>query len=223
MGSQDLFHKRKAKVAADLDRRKAKRAAYEKVLIICEGEKTEPNYFNELVDFYKLNTANVEIDGSCGSSPNKVFERAKELYDIEEKRGDSYDKVYCVFDRDTHTSYDDTVASIRKEQLKIKDTFFHITSVPCFEFWLILHFNFSTKPYIAAGNLSSGDQVVRDLKRFIPEYTKGIEGIFSLLHNQIELAKVNADRVNDQANANHTDNPSTFVNELVHYLQNLKS
>ena len=45
MGSEDLFHKRKAKSAEQLERRKAKRSPYEKVLIVCEGEKTEPNYF----------------------------------------------------------------------------------------------------------------------------------------------------------------------------------
>ena len=45
MGSEDLFHKRKAKAADSLKRRKAKRSSYDKVLIVCEGEKTEPNYF----------------------------------------------------------------------------------------------------------------------------------------------------------------------------------
>ena len=59
MGTVNLFHKRKAKAADGLERRKAKRESYDKVLIVCEGEKTEPNYFNELINFYKLNTANV--------------------------------------------------------------------------------------------------------------------------------------------------------------------
>ena len=44
MGSDNLYHKRKAKKAKDLARRKSKRAPYDKVLIVCEGEKTEPNY-----------------------------------------------------------------------------------------------------------------------------------------------------------------------------------
>ena len=45
MGSDDLFHKRKAKQTRDLKRKKDKRAPYDKVLIVCEGGKTEPNYF----------------------------------------------------------------------------------------------------------------------------------------------------------------------------------
>jgi len=56
MGSENLFHKRKAKAADRLERRKAKRASYDKVIIVCEGEKTEPNYFNELIDFYEINS-----------------------------------------------------------------------------------------------------------------------------------------------------------------------
>jgi len=46
MGTDNLFHKRKAKKAVDLARRKALRAPYAKVLVVCEGEKTEPYYFN---------------------------------------------------------------------------------------------------------------------------------------------------------------------------------
>lgn len=39
MGTDNLFHKRKAKSAKGLQRRAAKRDAYAKVLIVCEGEK----------------------------------------------------------------------------------------------------------------------------------------------------------------------------------------
>ena len=69
MGSDDLFHKRKARRKQDLARKKARRSAYDCVLIVCEGEKTEPFYLRKLVDSLKLNTANVEVDGDSGSSP----------------------------------------------------------------------------------------------------------------------------------------------------------
>ncbi len=136
MGSEDLFHKRKAKASAELGRRKAKRESYEKVLIVCEGEKTEPNYFRELVAYYELNTANVEIDGKCGSSPKNVYKRALELYTTEENRGDPFDRVYCVFDKDTHSTYQETLTAISSQSPK--RGFFHVTSVPCFEYWLFL-------------------------------------------------------------------------------------
>ncbi|MGR3042477.1 RloB family protein [Vibrio vulnificus] len=221
MGSDDVHHKRKAKAERELSRRKSKRSSYEKVLIVCEGEKTEPNYFNELVNHYKLNSANVAVDGNCGSSPKSVFERAKELAQIEERRGDAYDRVYCVFDKDSHSSYAQTLVNI--DNYKSNSKFIAVTSVPCFEYWLLLHFQFSTKPYHSSGKSSIANQVIKDLKLFMAHYSKGDNAIFMQLLGQLEFAKQNAIRANRTANSNHTDNPTTLVHELVSYLQNLKS
>lgn len=48
MGTDDLFHKRKQRRATSLQRKKALKAPYDRVLIVCEGAKTEPNYFREI-------------------------------------------------------------------------------------------------------------------------------------------------------------------------------
>jgi hypothetical protein len=220
MGSEDLFHKRKAKKANNLERRKANRAPYDKVLIVCEGEKTEPNYFNELIECYKLNTANVEIDGSCGSSPISVFSRARELWEIEVNKGDPFDRVYCVFDRDTHETYDEAIENI--SNVKYKNIFFAAASIPSFEYWLLLHFKFTTKPYSKTGKYSIADVVLNELIDVMPTYTKGSKNIFSDLLPQLEFAKENAARSLKQACENHTDNPSTYIHKLIDYLQNLK-
>jgi hypothetical protein len=221
MGSDNLFHTRKAKSADRLERRKAKRSSYEKVLIVCEGEKTEPNYFNECIQFYKLNTANVEVDGTCGSSPKSVYERAVKLWKAEVKRENPYDRVYCVFDRDTHETYNETVEGISERNPR--DNFYAAVSVPCFEYWLLLHFKYTTRPYTATGKLSVGGEVLKELKEVMPEYEKGNNNTFLSLSSQIELAKKNAARSLNHANDNHTDNPSTAIHDLIDYLQNLKS
>lgn len=101
MGTDDLFRKRKAKNLADLKRRAVRRESYAKILIVCEGEKTEPNYFIGARDHYKLNTANVEVTGECGSDPMSIVNFAKQRYRQEKDLGDSFDKVFCVFDKDT--------------------------------------------------------------------------------------------------------------------------
>ena len=75
---------RKEVRARALVRRGPKREPYDKVLIVCEGKKTEPNYLEML-------SANVEVVG---------FPVA-----IRKKRGDPFDKVFCVFDKDQHTDY----------------------------------------------------------------------------------------------------------------------
>jgi hypothetical protein len=156
-------------------------------LIVCEGEKTEPNYFNGCIQFYKLNTANVEVDGTCGSSPKSFYERAIELWKAEDKRGDSYDRVYCVFDRDTHVTYDETVKRI-SEHIP-EDVFYAAVSVPCFEYWLLLHFKYTTRPYAATGGLSVGGEVLKELKGVMPEYEKGNNNTFLSLSPQIEFIK----------------------------------
>ena len=45
MGSEDLFHKRKARESADLQRVSPERGKNKRYLIVCEGTKTEPQYF----------------------------------------------------------------------------------------------------------------------------------------------------------------------------------
>ena len=96
--------RRKPRQRGQLRRKGPKREPYDRVLILCEGSKTEPSYFRSLVDWYRLSTANVVITGS-GSDPSSLVNKAKSLRDKEKRRGDQYDAVYCVFDRDQHTHF----------------------------------------------------------------------------------------------------------------------
>lgn len=225
MGSDDFHHKRKAK-SAGLARRKSIRKPYDKVLIVCEGSKTEPLYFQELVDYYEIHSANVKISGECGSDPLSVVNHGFELY-RQEKQSESgrFDRVYCVFDRDTHPTYKKALE--RLEELKPSNVFFAANTVPSFEYWLLLHFTYTTAPYAAVGGKSSGAAVLAALKSYWPDYAKAGAGAFSyLLHlknDELEYAKANARRALREAEKNHTDNPSTHVHELVAYLQAIKS
>lgn len=220
MGSDDIFHKRKAKTAKQLARRKASRASYERVLIVCEGSKTEPNYFCALVSDLELNSANVEIDGGCDPSPKSIVEYAKRLYIAEKKTGNGFDKVFCVFDKDSHETYDDALICI--QSMKPKDVFVSINSIPCFEYWLLLHFNFTTKPFEASGNGSSCANLIDELKKYLPDYEKGDDNIYRELSGQMDRAIAYSKRALTQAEGNGTDNPTTYVYELVEYLQHLK-
>ena len=97
MGSDNVFHRRKAKNTKSLQRKAAHREAYEKLLIVCEGEKTEPNYFEGAREYYSLNMVNVEVRGDCGSDPMNIVRFARQRYREEKDAGDPFDKVYCVF------------------------------------------------------------------------------------------------------------------------------
>jgi len=179
MGTDDLFHKRKAKNVGQLARRKPQRNSYAKILIVCEGEKTEPNYFQGAKDHYALNSANVEICGDCGSDPVSIIKYGKQRYREERDAGDAFDKVFCVFDRDSHPNYNQAVDMIRRATPK--DTYVAINSVPCFEYWLLLHFNYTTHPYIGQDHNSVCNQVLAELRHFMPDYAKGRVDVFNEL------------------------------------------
>jgi len=226
VGSEDIFHMRKAKAATELGRRKPVRASYDKVLIVCEGEKTEPLYFNELVDYYEIHSANVRVSGDCGSDPLSVVNHGIKLYEDERRvESGTFDRVYCVFDRDTHPNYQQALDKLAS--VKPKAVFFAANSVPCFEYWLLLHFIYTTAPYSAVGGVSSGAAVLKELKKYWPEYTKAAVGIFlaslKISNDGLGYAKENAKRALIEAKKNHTDNPSTTVYLLVDYLQQIKN
>ena len=215
MGSDDLFHKRKRR-ASELQRRKPNRQRYKKVLIVCEGEKTEPNYFNALKDRYQLNS--VTISGESGSSPASVLKYAKQRYRESKEAGDAFDKVFCVFDQDQHETYASTLQAIRKA--KPKGVFQAIPSVPCFEYWLLLHFTYTTKPYDSETPCT---QVLHDLKSYMGNYAKRVpQSVFRNLLGSLDTAKANAALSLKAADNTDTNNPSTKVHELVDELQEIK-
>ncbi len=220
MGSDDFHHKRKARAVRSFKRKLAKRAPYDMVLIVCEGEKAEPNYFRALIDDLQLNTANIKIaKNTAGSSPRNVVDTGKKEY----KNEKDYDAVYCVFDKDQHPSYAEALDIIRREKARGKRgcPMHAITSVPCFEFWLLLHFIYTTKGF-DTGHGSICANVISDLKTHIHGYGKGDTAIYQYTREHISTAILNAKKIERHCRIGGTDTPSTDIYKLVEYLQQLK-
>lgn len=97
-----------------------------------------------------------------------------------------------------------------------------ITSVPCFEFWLLLHFRFSTKNF-DAGPGSICDRVITELKSYLSGYAKGSKGVYGRLKDTLPTAIKNAQKIANYCKSADTDHPSTQIHELVEYLQNLQN
>lgn len=116
-----------------LERKLGRRASYERILIVAEGSKTEPNYFSEIRAAYRLHTANVEVRASeLGTAPIQVVQYAR----IQPR---AFEQVYAVFDRDDHDSYFDALRLAELLDGKLKNDakqfirFKAIASVPSFE------------------------------------------------------------------------------------------
>ncbi|SFV87490.1 hypothetical protein MNB_SUP05-SYMBIONT-5-604 [hydrothermal vent metagenome] len=179
------------------------RQPYDRVLVVCEGSKTEINYFNSLVDSLKLSTVNIQILDIKQTTPDSLFRKAKELSQYAKKEGNFYNKVYCVFDKDGHTKYSET-----KDNIGQTKGFYAAYSEPCFEYWLLLHYEDTTKPFICFDELRKD----KKFRKHFPGYQKNQDIFTERLQDKIETACQNA-----------KNNPHTNINELVEYLQNIKN
>lgn len=107
-------------------RRENTRALRKVFLIVCEGEKTEPAYF----DSFRLPKNVVDIRG-CGANTGTIVKEATRLAQLVD-----YDQVWCVFDRDSFTKQSVNAAIAQAENLGFKLAF----SNEAFELWYLLHF-----------------------------------------------------------------------------------
>ena len=207
-------HRRGRKPRRQLRRDRPTREAYDRVLIVTEGQKTEPIYFSDFLNHYRLSNANIEVVGE-GADPKMVVRRALQLRRREKRRGDGYDRVYCVFDRNGHANFHAAGRDAERNGLRLA------RSWPCFEYWLLLHFGYVRKPFVSSGGRSACENCTQDLREHLAGYHKAIYGVFDDLSGRMESAKVRAARAIVDARKTGEDNPSTEVHKLVKYLQRL--
>jgi len=218
MGTDNLHHIAKIRKARELERKRASKDPYDRILIACEGTKTEPNYFAALRDKLRLNKRNVVIaDKKKGLDPKSLVDYAIEEFEAD---GD-FNCVYCVFDKDKHATYDTALDKLRSKHLKGGATLYAITSVPCFEVWLLLHFVYTTRSYEAPLGNSNAELVITDVKTHLPNYEKGSRNIFDSVSDKTGTAIEYAKQLEKFQETSGTDNPSTKVHLLVEYLQQL--
>jgi RloB-like protein len=120
-------------------RRPAFRAPRKKLLIVCEGANTEPQYFIQFAEVHRNAIVDVDLAPERGV-PLSVVREAKRLKNqaisAAKREGDPYlryDSVWCVFDVDEHPNVPEALAMARQNGLNVA------VSNPCFELWLILH------------------------------------------------------------------------------------
>lgn len=194
---------------------RARRERFDRVLIVCEGEKSESTYLAEMKQALRLSA--VEIIGR-GAGPSAVMKRAQEAF----SRDSDYDLVVCVFDRDTHHDYAPVLAEIRQqiEQGRIgkrkagNTRLMAVPSDPCFEYWLLLHFIPTTAAF------TGPEDVFARLRRCegMEGYMKNGTGLFNRLRPRMDTAIANARKVREEAERSGSDGPMTRFDELVEYL-----
>lgn len=207
--------------------RQANRASYARVLIVTEGSKTEPLYLEEIRAAYQLHSANVEVQQSqLGTEPHQVVEYARHIFlngDLHKGiRPKSFDQVYVVFDRDEHHSYANALNLAHSLDGKLRNdenqkiSFKSIASVPCFEIWLLLHFEEVLSPM-------HRNEVIKKLKQHMPTYSKGKGGMYAVTQNRLGIATQRAKALAENFTAYTDPEPFTAFHELVGFLVKLRS
>jgi hypothetical protein len=170
-------------------------------LIVCEGEKTEPNYFKS----FRVPKKVVDVHG-LGENPRKLVKSAKELKDQD---GD-YDQIWLVFDRDSWTPQDfnSAISSAKSAGFKVA------YSNEAFELWYILHFEYLNTP---TSRQDYGAKLTKLLGR---KYEKNSENMYDLLFERQTIAIKNAVKLLQEYGHHNPeqDNPATTVHLLVQEL-----
>lgn len=177
------------------------------ILVVCEGEISEPEYLKGFSKHQRNPRVQILIKENRGS-PRAIVEFAKTQKKEAEKRAKSehddnllFDEIWCVFDVDEHSSLSDAKQMARDNELNLA------VSNPCFELWLLLHFR---EP---PGNRDC-NKMEQLLKKHLKNYNKNVD--YSAYESDYEVAVQRANRLEQSAldDGDEGRNPSTGFHRL---------
>lgn len=197
-------------------------------LIVCEGEATEPNYFEGLKqDLPKgvLTAYQIDIEGTGRNTQSLIDEAIRLKASYEKDTTLPVDRLWAVFDRDSFAAEDfnNTINRCARNNPVVGCAWIN----EAFELWYLLHFHY----YQNAMSRQQYQKLIEEnLQPFIGadyRYEKNSREMYFLLkeHGSIEDAIRNAKRLAEVYNtrqdyANH--NPCTMVYKLVEELLEFK-
>lgn len=227
MGTDELFQKRKG--IRKKRKESIKRVSPYRYLILCEGKKTEPNYFRGIkrkieekfknkVDVKDI-PLTIDIEGT-GRNTGSLVDFALRTSSLAEI---PYGHVWVVFDRDDFTDeqFNNSIIKASDNGLKIA------WSNESIELWFLLHFEY-------LNSAINRNQYIEKLSNYFIKYNvnrgkyeKNLEEIYDILYEigDINFAISNSKKLCETYSENFTDaskNPCTtvylLVEELLSYL-----
>ena len=203
-----MARRQNPKIERTLKRASSLRTVKQTFLIVCEGEVTEPEYFNS----FRLTSANVKAIGK-GMNTISLVKEAIVIRDIEKRRNRNYDQCWVVFDKDDFADSDFN-AAIQMAQANG----FHVAySNQAFEFWFLLHFNL----YQGAIHRNRYAEMLTHLLGFKYGKTKGDSvRVFNVIYPKTRMAIDNANNVLKAFDGGNPakEESSTTVHQLVEQL-----
>ena len=195
-------------------------------LIVCEGAKTEPNYFESIKrELPRGILETIDVAGSGRNTLSIIEEAIKLKEQARKEKNRAYDEVWAVFDKDSFPDKNFNNAINRGESLEQK--------IDCawtneaFELWYLLHFQ-----YVDTGMSRDGYKpfIERELTQRMGKpysYQKNSTDMYQVLQEYgneaqaIKWAESLEKLYHDKEFATH--NPCTMVHKLVAKLNELKT
>mgnify|MGYP003611392796 CR=1 FL=1 len=111
-------------------------------LIVCEGEKTEPNYFKSFKTNVKSFVYTIDTLGEGSNTKDLVKRTIKER----DNSSQEYDSVWAVFDRDSFSpnNFNGAIRLAESNDIKVG------WSNEAFELWYLLHFQYRNTSMLRA-------------------------------------------------------------------------
>lgn len=174
----------------------------ERILVVCEGAKTEPNYF------LSFRASNAVIIGS-GMNTRSLVELAVRFMRQAQKEKNPFHEIWVVFDRDSFSvkQINEAYGLARANGIKV------VFSNEAFELWYILHFKYHNTGL-------TRDRYCDELTNLLGfPYKKNDPDMFLHLADKIMDAMAHSQQLCKSYNGSGTKkwnaNPYTNVHELV--------
>lgn len=194
--------------------------APERHLIVCEGKKTEPNYFCGLREALKpefRNRIHVVVKGTGLHTIDLLKEAVRE-----NRLSDSYDHVWVVYDCDDFDHNEFNLVAKKCDQYSNDATMFHpLWSNPCIEIWMLLHFVYTTATLTSAEAINRTNSSFRHALGH--PYKKADERIFLDLRDRLPQAMKNVNQLerwhqSQGAGLPSEMNPYTAIVDIINHL-----
>jgi hypothetical protein len=209
-------------VPRKLNRRPPNRDIVRKIVVACEGSKTEPGYFESIGRELRLRTLRIILLRHQGKTdPRSIIERAIEKrQEMKQDRAWTQgDTAWAVFDGDEHIeqspeNWKSAIALAKKQKIQLA-----ITN-PCFELWYLIHFrdHFSQ---------ITRDRVINLLVKHIPNYDKSMclypEPLKPLTEQAIQRAEQIAAQIQRDELDEHSNPCCSGLPKLVQSLLRLEN
>lgn len=207
--------------ARSVPRPRGHRTPKTRILVVCQGAETEPNYFDGLKrEQIVRDRFSVRIVSTKGGTALDVVEKARREADDATSRGKEYafEEVWCLVDMEQPGHNPQLADACR---LAEKAGFRVALSNPAFEVWILAHFERTARSFLDCG------QAIAYLNghcrsAFGQDYDKTDRDIYRRLADRLRDALENAKWVREMHFGDESDasrrNSSTEVYRLVESL-----